>query len=108
MKIGKYYISEWTIPAWGPVDIWQRLCLIEANEGKELFHSFEIIVKKGFPLTIKENNKWIINIHNIKLSHIYSSMFPSDKYDYVFDTELEGKARVDLFLSKLQKLKVFL
>jgi hypothetical protein len=93
IKVGKYEIDEWVVSKVlkdTPNNL--RVC----DDGISIF---------GIILYF-ENNKWLLSIYDDLLLKSYNSMFPNKGLE--FETLEDGKARVDLFLDKLQKLKAFL
>lgn len=92
IKIGKYDITDWEVSQFEDNP---KTNLRVCDDGLTIFGIY----------IHNDNGKWSLIIYDDLLMNSYKSMFPNCME---FKTLEDGKAKVDLFLDKLQKLKAFL
>jgi len=95
IKVGNYIIYDWEKSEYhtsNDESSYFRPC----DDGVTIFSIF---------LFYAGNSTWVLQIHNKLLLTYYKSMFHNCMEFNSFEA---GKTKVDLFVEKLQKLKVFL
>ena len=99
MKIGKYTIQDEWVPY--------------SNKDSEYIVYFKYVtVTNGFPSNIQifkpYNDVWIIAIQDPLLNDTYKLMYGTQIESFEAPSHHLAEVRVDTFLHKLDKLKVFL
>jgi hypothetical protein len=103
MIIGKYRFDNWKRDYYiGKDDCYSKQCTVQGEEGEYYFF-----------IRIKESNEkglYYIQFNSMELYNLHNIMYEPDvnyKYFY-FSSSKAATEHVNLFLSKMQKLKAFI
>ena len=99
MRLGKYEFQDWHEEIVGTKPVYYRI--IKDLKDMDNDPLYEIFVFKS-----SKYKAWTIGIDLNELFKIHYDMFNGSRL--MFNTPEEGKAYVDMFLTKLIKLKMFL